>query len=83
MYGLAIGGFISGAITILLFILGLLLVRFRNNWTGCPFWFLASIISLLALGIGIATVAPNSTQYSVLCNAKDPNNGMRGQDYYN
>jgi len=60
MNGLAIGNFIGGAVTIFLFVLGILLIRFRNSWTGCPFGFFGIIICLLTLGVGIAIVAPNT-----------------------
>jgi hypothetical protein len=60
MKGLGIGAFVGGAITIFVFILGILLIRFRNSWTGCPYGFFGFSIGVLVLVIGGIIAAPNS-----------------------
>jgi len=67
MKGLGIGAFIGGAITIFIFILGILLIRFRNCWTGCPYGFFGFGIGVLVLVIGALVAAPNQYQYKLWC----------------
>ena len=50
---LGIGAFVGGGVTVFIFILGVLLIRFRNCWTGCPYSFLVMVIGIfLALPNG-------------------------------
>lgn len=60
MKGLGVGASVGGAITIVIFILGILLIRFRNCWTGCPYGLLSFSIGLLVLIVGCIMAAPNS-----------------------
>ena len=56
---LGIGAFVGGGVTVFIFILGVLLIRFRNCWTGCPYSFFASGIGILVMVIGIFLALPN------------------------
>jgi|LauGreDrversion4_2_1035121.scaffolds.fasta_scaffold1682152_2 hypothetical protein len=60
MKGLGISSFVGGAITLFVFILGILLIRFRNLWAGVPYGFFGFSIGLLVLVVGALMAAPNS-----------------------
>jgi hypothetical protein len=60
MKGLGISAFVGGAVTIFVFILGILLIRFRNCWAGFPYGFFGFGIGVLVLVVGAIMAAPNS-----------------------
>lgn len=60
MKGLGIAAFVGGAITIFVFILGILLIRFRNRWAGFPYGFFGFGVGVLVLVAGALMAAPNS-----------------------
>lgn len=57
---LGIASFVGGGITLFIFILGVLLIRFRNCWSGCPFSFFGFSIGVLVMVTGIFLCLPNS-----------------------
>jgi len=60
MKGLGISAFVGGAVTIFVFILGILLIRFRNFWAGGPYGFFGFGVGVLVIVAGAIMAAPNN-----------------------